>query len=559
MKKIVLNLILITSLFSTIGCKKYLDINTDEDTPQNPDPTSVFPTQLSGIPRGTQYDARFLGKYTQNWLTGFTGNQDAWDLQGYSSGSDNGGDIWRQTYYGLGKNIEYVIAESEKKNRWDIAGAGLALKAFMFQTATDYHGEIAFYNLYQDDQVFYKYTTQDTVYRAVDSMCKKAIDYLNRPLENTGLPALSRGDFVYNGDVNKWRKFAYGILALNYSHLSNKATYNAALVSKYCDSSLSDIAGADDFLIPFLSSKNDDANFFGTYRNNLVSTPSGGTPVSWKPSNFFVKLLDGTSLVGNTLYPSRDPRLRHLLGASQDTANGNGGYRGIDPGVGDPNSASTTSRIRVAGLWGDSTYNNPSSGLFTQSAGKYLFKDRAVHPIMTYAEIQFIKAEAEFRRGDKTAALAAYRNGIQGHMNFVNRDGIGGSVGSSPNYNTVKMTPAEISYYMNVSGAVKTVPTTLTITDIMLQKYIALWGWGFFETWCDLRRFHYTDLDPATTAQVYKNFKFPATFFSSNSGKPAYRVRPRFNSEYVWNIPELQRFGALANDYHTKPIWFIEP
>ncbi|WP_315815496.1 SusD/RagB family nutrient-binding outer membrane lipoprotein [Paraflavitalea speifideaquila] len=191
MKKIFLYTFLFATLASAISCKKYLDINTDEDTPQNPDPTSVFPTQLAAIPRGTQYDGRYLARYIQNWLTGNNANANTWDLHGYASGSDAAGDIWRQCYYGLGKNLVYIIEVSEKDQRWDVAGAGLALQAMMFQMTTDYHGEIGFYDLYKDDKVFYKYSSQDTVYKGVDSICRKAIDYLSRTLETTGKPALS--------------------------------------------------------------------------------------------------------------------------------------------------------------------------------------------------------------------------------------------------------------------------------------------------------------------------------------------------------------------------------
>ena len=108
MKKNILILLIFSGIFLG-GCKKYLDINTDEDTPQNPDPTSVFPTQLSAIPRGTQYDSRYIARYIQNWLTGGNNNQSTYDLHGYAAGSDAMGDIWRQTYYGLGKNLESTI------------------------------------------------------------------------------------------------------------------------------------------------------------------------------------------------------------------------------------------------------------------------------------------------------------------------------------------------------------------------------------------------------------------------------------------------------------------
>jgi len=94
----------------------------------------------------------------------------------------------------------------------------------------------------------------------------------------------------------------------------------------------------------------------------------------------------------------------------------------------------------------------------------------------------------------------------------------------------------------------------------MLQKYIALWGWGFFETWVDLRRFHYIDPDDITgTGQpVYKGFLLPQPFYSSNGGKPVYRVRPHFTSEYTYNYEELKRLGVLTIDYHTREMWFSQ-
>ena len=559
MKRLINKIFLLAFLsISLVSCKKYLDINTDVDTPQNPDPTSVFPTQLAGIPRGTQYDARYLAKYIQNWLTGANANANTWDLHGYASGSDAAGDIWRQCYYGMGKNLEYIITESEKQERWDVAGAGLALKCLIFQLCTDYHGDIGIYGLYNDEKVFYNYTSQDTVYRWIDSLALRAIDYLRRPVNTaSGYQPLSRGDYSYSGNTTKWRKFVFGIRARNWSHQINKSTFNADSVISFCDSSLSDIAGGDDMVVPFDATKNDDSNFFGPYRDNMIESSQ-----PFRASNFIVRLLDGTTLVGNTTVPSRDPRLRHMLSMSADSVGTtNGGYRGVDPGLGDPNSAATSGtnfRRRAAALWGDSLNANPSAATFTTGAGKYLFKDKAVHPVMTYSEIQFIKAEALLKKADKTNALTAYRNGIQGHLNFINKDVY--PRGGLALYRDVKITTAEMNAYLNTSGAVKTVASNLTLTDVMLQKYIALWGWGFVETWCDLRKYHYNkDLDPSTGLPVYKSFTLPATYFSNNGGKPVQRVRPRFNSEYVWNVSELTRIGAMSLDYHTKPMWFSEP
>ena len=74
-----------------------------------------------------------------------------------------------------------------------------------------------------------------------------------------------------------------------------------------------------------------------------------------------------------------------------------------------------------------------------------------------------------------------------------------------------------------------------------------------------MRRFHYSDSYDGMP--VYRDFVVPSGFdlFPDNGGKLVYRMRPRFNSEYVWNINELTRIGATTNDYHTKEMWFSMP
>jgi hypothetical protein len=543
--KIFFFILLITA---AAGCKKYLNINSDPANPQAPSNSSVFPAMLAGIPRGFQFDARYVGKYDQNWLA--TASSDVWDRHGYLLASDNSGDIWRQTYYGMGRNLVYIIQNGLAINQLDYVGAAYALQALMFQTATDYHGEIIFHDAFKDNTYYFKYDLQPDVYKGVDSLCRIAISYLDQaaaqPASNR---TLSIGDYVYNGDVTKWKKFVYGILARNWHHQTNHANYNADSVISFCDKSFS--SGADDFLVPFDATRNDDANFFGTYRDNLGS---------FRQSNFVVHLLDGTTFTGNTLGYNRDPRIAHMLSASQDTTNGNGGYRGVDPGAGDPFNGVTTganARKRVAVPWGDSLYGNPSASSFTGASGKFLFKNKAVMPVMTYSELQFIKSEAAFRKSDPTTAYSAYLAGINADFDFINRTTF--PRGDNTLYNGTPISAGQRAAYL-ASANVKQNAASLTRSDIMLQKYIALWGWGWVETFVDLRRYHYNvDLDPLTGQPVYRGFTFPATFFPDNNGKPAYRFRPRYNSEYVWNLDELKKFGGDKADYHTYEMWFSKP
>lgn len=561
MKKILI--IVILAMFGTAmlnSCKKsYLDVNSDPDTPQFPDVSSVFPTQLAGIPRGLQFDGRYAGRYIQNWLS-FSETANAanvnFDRMGYTAASDANGDIWRQAYFGLGKNLDYIIDQGIARKQWDYVGAAYTLKAMMFQYATDYHGEIIFSEAFKENQASFKFDDQQTVYKGIDSLCRLALIYLGNVEYDPTAPRLSKGDFVYNGATDKWIKLTNGILARNFHRVTNKSSYNADSVLYYCERALQEVA--DDFVIPFDATKNDDTNFFGTYRDNLTV---------FRQSTYIVRLLDGSILSGtpasSATAANRDPRMKHMLAASQDTANGNGGFYGVEPGLGDPNLGFTTgpnARKRVAVPWADSVYTNPSSAVFSSQYKRYIFADKVVFPVMTAAELQFTKAEAAFRKGDKTMALSAYTRGINLHFDFINRGSW--QRGNGVLYNTAPISTAERTAYLNGANVKKTI-TSLKLSDIMLQKYIALWGWGFFETFVDMRRYHYidTETDPVTgtATQVYLGFNLPSQLSTQNLGKLVYRVRPRYNSEYVWNMNELLRIGALNSDYHTYETWFSQP
>ena len=189
-----------------------------------------------------------------------------------------------------------------------------------------------------------------------------------------------------------------------------------------------------------------------------------------------------------------------------------------------------------------------SGGL--QLPGRYLFSDKAKMPLMTYAQLQFIKAEAALRKGDQATARAAYINAISAHIDFVNARNV------DDNQSPIQISAAEKAAFL---GSAAIVPATVTLSHIMSQKFIAQWGWGHNELWMDMRRYHYTDIDPVSGTQVFRGFAPPTTLYVDNGGLVVQRIRPRFNSEYVWNIPALDAIGGLALNYHTKALWITQP
>jgi hypothetical protein len=507
------------------ACSDYLDVNTNPNAPQTVTANLYLPAMLHWMVTSPQFDGRFVGHYTQEWISTSTNFSPAqtWGRMGYDPGSDNGAQQWRDVYWSLGQNLIDMNTKAQAEQRWDLLGVGLILKAWGWQVLTDLHGEIIIKEAIDQNRTAFDYDTQDFAYQEVKRLLDSAIVLLQKTDGAVDPVYLGRGDRIYNGDRTKWLKLAHGLLALNLNHYSNKTSYAPSRVIAEVDQSFA--GNADDALMayPALSTDNADRNFWGTTRDNITL---------YRQTQFVVNLMNGNQFGGVV-----DPRMTRMLSPSPD-----GQYRGLDPNVLGFGALTTAQQP-------NNFYGYPG----TTRAGlpsRYLFSDKSKIPVLTYPQLQFVKAEAALKMGDQATALTAYRNGISSHIDFVNTRNL------DDNQTPTQISAAEKAAFL-ASPAI--VPPTLTLSHIMSQKYIAQWAWGHNELWMDMRRYHYTDVDPVSGTQVFRGFTPPTNLYTDNGGKIVQRIRPRYNSEYVWNRASLDVIGGLALDYHTKPLWITQP
>ncbi len=495
-------------LMGTSSCNDYLDVNKNPSTPQVASSQVVLPPMFAQMARGEFFDSRYAGSFIQNWAVTTANN--VWDRQGYAASSDAGAEKWRSHYFGNGANLFLIMDDAAATNRPTYGGIAKAIWAWSLQSTTDWHGDMIVKQVFEFGRNSFDFDPQEVAYAEAVKYANLALaDLAKEDLITPGTAA--RADLVYAGDRAKWSKFAYAVLARNANHISNKASYKPDEVIAFVDKSLA--SNADNFLVPHAGTNTDDSNFFGPLRNNL-----GG----FRPTIFAMNLVNGNTL-GAT-----DPRQSLLFNASAD-----GTFRGIAPAQGDPNASGTPAFIPT--FWGGNT-------VATSGTGRGMFRDNAPYPLMTYGELQFIKAEAAFRKGDRATALTAYRNGINASFDLLNSLELDAAK---------RVTTAQRTAYL-ASKAVAQTAADLTLSNIMLQKYIAMYGHGMLETWVDMRRFQYSP-------DIYTGFTPPPSLFPDNSGKLVQRVRPRFNSEYMWNAASLAKIGADKPDYHTVPMWFSQP
>ena len=537
-----------------LSCKKKID-----DAYLNPNAPLVVPIESilpgviggftaffssNGTGFGVQADAILLGRYIQYW--GTQTNGELYGQMGFPgsppTASDNTGGLWGAVYYGHGGNVNRIIQWGAEQQKWDYVGVGWAIRAWGWLELTNCYGEAILKEAFDVTKSQFKYDTQPEFYDSCRVICHRALSYLNRTDGNVSQANLAIGDaFFYNGDVSKWKKFVYGILARSYIDLSGKSEF---IAKGYADSAilyanLSLATNADNASVKVsggsVSATN---NFFGPFRGNIGAI---------RQSVYIADLMSGANPQAFTGVP--DPRRYYML-----RENLNGTFKGFTPWLG---ATGVSANDYPKNFFGHPTPTTtlacPNSPACTIDSSRYLYQNTSPWPMMTASEIQFIIAEAAYLKGDKPLALSAYANGIGLNFDMI-------TTTYPQNVPTVfAITPANKATYL--AGVIPGVAGNLTLSQIMLQKYIALYGWGVQQTWTDMRKYHYTDIDPATGNQVYANFAPPAgtNLISTNNGNLVYRARPRYNSEYLYNIPELTRLGALNLDYNTYRPWFAIP
>jgi hypothetical protein len=219
----------------------------------------------------------------------------------------------------------------------------------------------------------------------------------------------------------------------------------------------------------------------------------------------------------------------------------------------------------------EATVKNGTTAPPNDGKGRYLFHDDAPYVLSTCAEIKFCLAEAYWKKGDRGNAYIAFKDGIKADLDFTRKQLHPGTVGAATGGDKITVAAFQTladQYYAGpyVEGLGE---ANLTLSHIMMQKWAALFTWGAMEAWVDLRKYHY-DIDytgdyPAmnngwtsdrfithkaesSADRIYKGFYLPAArdiefrksvFNVLNEGSPMYRIRPRYNSEYVWNEPKL--------------------
>jgi len=362
------------------------------------------------------------------------------------------------SYYSVMSDITDLIRKSEDVGASHYVAVGQTLMALNLGMLVDMFGEVPYSEGFDFSTITPKYDDDQQLYTEVISLLDQAI--LN--FGQTSTVTIRTDDFIFQGNIPRWIKFANSLKARYLLHTSGTPGYNPAQVLAAVSAGM--VANVDDAKMNFFDQRFNPWAQIAINNENLLL---GG----WI-STQFIEALNGTS------YPAVDPRLPLMIGTTDA-----GEFVGVENGAGRGNA--------------------PEQGFrSTLIPGQYYTGTLGPVLIMTFSELKFIESEAAFTT-DKPRAYLSYLEGIRAHMRML----------SVPD--------ATIQTYID-SPSVSMGVAAFTIGDVFKEKWIATFLHP--ETWNDARRFNYAyknmtlpqNLNPNLNNQFIRRLPYPDSEVSRN-------------------------------------------
>ncbi len=363
--------------------------------------------------------------------------------------------------------IEKCSEGGSEEGNYHTLGIAQALNAYTLAILTDLMGDVPWSEALQPGVIFTPtLDSQEAIYAEILQLVDAAIGNLG---QSTVFPPLGGQDFIYGGDTEKWLKFAHGLKARYLMRLSHRSPAYADVIASANQS---------------FSSSAEECKFH--YNGSTTYSPF---------YRFFTDrdYFGASQSLADKLEVRSDPR---------DTI-----FWKAHPASDGFELAPNGSPVQVQGRYSISAISTPTAPTY----------------LLSYHEIEFLKAEAHVRLGDLGAAKTALKNAISAAFQKVN---IGLSAAAADDY-----------FENVVSSRFDSNP----LAEVMNQKYIAFFEEEAVEAYNDYRRLSAMGdnviqlANPLNSSQFPWRFTYGASDVTTNENvRSAYGDGTYVFSERVW-------------------------
>ncbi|MCU0446011.1 MAG: SusD/RagB family nutrient-binding outer membrane lipoprotein [Microscillaceae bacterium] len=442
------------------------DLNVDPTSPRDAPMNVILPAAQANLIYGIHGD---ISQFTSIFTQQIGGIENIYLSVGqYDLNSNLAGRVWEGNLYpGAMMDLNIIIRKATDQNAPHYRGVARVLMASALGQCVDLWNNVPFNESFRGNDptplIRPAYQPGQVLYDTIQNMLSSAIVDLQA---TTSTVSPGRDDLVYGGNRTRWVLAARALKARYFNHLSKLNATTSA------NNALAQIQA-------------------GSFANNSE---------------------DARVVFGNTP-DAAGPWFRFLVGSF-----GNGVRAGqfmvtLMQGKNDP---------RLPFYFRGPTFTGAPAGTSAPSAspiGGYYNRPEAPANLVTFVELKFIEAEANFRLGNLAAAATAHNAAVAAS--------IAKTTASLPALNLTTNATANAAYIAAYGNENE---TSITLEKILIEKYLALFLEP--ETWTDWRR----SISPTTPNGI------PALAIAANSNQFTSGVFPR-----RWPYPQSEIVQNSAN------------
>lgn len=380
---------LLIGLFFVTSCsnEELLELNQDPNAAAEIDPAYMLATAQLQV-SGDRYETwRGVLIYSATMIQHMAALPGYWSGDKYLYNAQYSGALYERAYPGYVKLLAAVLEETaDQPELANVNAVAKIMWVLGMSRLTDMYGDIPYFQAgrgFYDNVYSPTFDPQSEIYADMLQKLEEATAALDPSLEGFGNGGVQ--DLIYNGDLEKWRKFANSLMLRLGMRLTK---VDPGLAQQYVQRAISGGVMESNADIAYLEHTDGPAGINQSGIGMVFMADA-----NQRLSSTFVDHLSSTG----------DPRLEVFA-----TTNEDGEYRGL------PNGYDATTIREFEG-----TGEEPVSIDRYSTTNPAMTRLSSPNFFQTYAEVEFLLAEAAIRGWHNGDAAMHYENGVRAAMEYL--------------------------------------------------------------------------------------------------------------------------------------------
>lgn len=490
--------ILLAGLFFVASCsnEELLELNENPNAAAEIDPSYMLATAQLQV-AGDRYETwRGVLIYSSTMIQHMAALPGYWSGDKYLYNAQYSGALYERAYPGYVKLLAAVLEETkENPEQANIHAAAKVMWVLGMSRLTDMYGDIPYFQAgrgFYDNVYTPVFDPQSEIYPDMLQKLEEAANAFNPSLNNFGNGGVQ--DLIFGGDIAKWEKFTYSLMLRLGMRLTK---VDAGLARQWVEKAIAGGVMESNADIAYIEHTDGPAGINQSGIGMVFNADN-----NQRLSKTFVDYLANTN----------DPRLPVFA-----TTNVNDEYKGL------PNGYDATTIKEFEGTGEEAVpidlYSTTNPAM-TRFSSPMFFQ--------TYAEVEFLLAEAALRGWYNGNAETLYNNGVRAAMEYlsiydeslaIDGDAIDAYLAANP--------------FVEAEGM-----------EMIGDQYWVVTFLNDYESWANWRRTGYPELTPVNYPGNITNGQIPR------------RLR-YFEAEYGNNGTELNAaLSRMGPDEFTTRMWW---